>query len=70
MDLSKDIFLNKRKGMRGEGHGNSKLSDKDVTAIRNAYSKNIIRSKIAKKFNVHWSTINRIVKRESRKAVQ
>lgn len=52
----------------GENHPNSRLSEKDVRKIRKLFKngvhfKNVIHYKIiAKKFNVYWSTIQKIVK--------
>ena len=56
---------------RGENHYFSKLKNEDILKIRSLYSTKVYSyKKIAKIFNVYWTTINKIVKMESWKHIK
>ncbi len=50
---------------KGEDNNNAKLKTEQVKEIRNLYNDGITRYKIAKMFNVTWSTIDNIIKNKN-----
>ena len=59
-----------QKYMKGEGHLQSKLTEKQVLAIREEYANGGTPYRVlASKYGVGWSTIERIIKRETWKHV-
>jgi hypothetical protein len=50
---------------RGENQGNSKLRSSDVVQIRSKHSAGASRATLAAEYGVNWSTIDKVVRRES-----
>lgn len=59
------IRLGLKKVHRGEKHGCSKLNNETVLFIRSEYQRGISMQQLARKFDLNYSTINRVIKRES-----
>jgi hypothetical protein len=52
----------KSSGVHGEGHGNAKLSEEDVAAIRERYATGCVTQKqLGREYNVNQSTISSVV---------
>jgi hypothetical protein len=58
--------MRKGREARGETQGNHKLTEADVTAIRERYAQgNITQKELAVEFSTHWTNISNIVRRKS-----
>lgn len=58
-------FIEMRKEKIGEKNHMSKLLENDIYKIRNLYENGILRSEIAKLFNISWTQVDYIVKGKS-----
>lgn len=57
------LMRKKRGAARGEAHHNSKLTWEDVRLARELYEEhNVSIAELARKFDVHWNTMDAIVK--------
>jgi len=58
-----------KKGLKGSENGRAVLSENQVLEIRKLHSEGVSRYRIAKNYNIGWTTVNHIIKRNTWKEI-